>query len=56
MTEAKAHLAATKQAADPKSRRALLEAVQTSAATKVIAGAPAERSQDFLYANEGLPG
>ncbi|UDL89189.1 type II toxin-antitoxin system prevent-host-death family antitoxin [Mesorhizobium sp. PAMC28654] len=38
---------------DRKSRRALLEAVRTSAATKASAGPSAARSQDFLYGDDG---
>jgi prevent-host-death family protein len=41
---------------DRKSRRALLEAVRSSAAAKVATGACAARSQDLLYDDEGLPG
>jgi prevent-host-death family protein len=40
---------------DRKSRRALLEAVRSSAATKAAAGPSAARSQDFLYGDDGLP-
>lgn len=40
---------------DRRSRRALLEAVRASAATKVAPGASAARSQDFLYDETGLP-
>jgi prevent-host-death family protein len=40
---------------DRKSRRALLEAVRSSAATKAAAGPCAARSQDFLYGDDGLP-
>lgn len=42
-------------ASDGKSRRALLEAVRASAAGKVSPGPTAERSQDFLYGEDGLP-
>jgi prevent-host-death family protein len=49
-------LVPVKAAADRKSRRALLEAVRTSAAAKATAGASAARSQDFLYGDDGLPG
>lgn len=38
------------------SRRALLEAVRTSASRKAAAGPSAARSQDFLYGDDGLPG
>ena len=41
---------------DRKSRRALLEALRTSAAGKAAAGPSAARSQDFLYGDDGLPG
>lgn len=40
---------------DRKSRRALLEAVRASAATKAASGPDAARSQDFLYGEDGLP-
>jgi prevent-host-death family protein len=45
-----------KAVADRRSRRALIEAVQTSAAAKATAGPSAARSQDFLYGDNGLPG
>ena len=38
-----------------KVRRALLEELRSSAARKATDGAPAARSQDFLYDDEGLP-
>lgn len=38
-----------------KSRRALIEAVQLSAAGRALPGAEAARSQDFLYDETGLP-
>ncbi|EXL02177.1 prevent-host-death protein [Brucella anthropi] len=38
-----------------KDRRALLEALRKSGAAKALAGAPAARSQDFLYDDDGLP-
>ncbi len=37
-------------------RRALLEAVRTEGRANATSGPPAERSQDFLYDNSGLPG
>ncbi|MEH2533258.1 prevent-host-death family protein [Bradyrhizobium sp. AZCC 1588] len=43
-------------APDRKARRALLEAVRASGATKAAAGPGAARSQDFLYGDDGLPG
>lgn len=49
-------LVPVKAAPDRKSRRALLEAVRTSAAAKVATGPSAARSQDFLYDDDGLPG
>jgi prevent-host-death family protein len=42
-------------ATDRKSRRALLEEVQASAAAKATAGPSAARSQDFLYGDDVLP-
>ncbi|PKR88806.1 type II toxin-antitoxin system prevent-host-death family antitoxin [Pleomorphomonas diazotrophica] len=41
--------------AGAKSRKALLDAVRASAATKATAGPVAARSQDFLYDENGLP-
>jgi prevent-host-death family protein len=38
-----------------KDRRTLLEARRKSGAAKALAGAPAARSQDFLYDDDGLP-
>jgi prevent-host-death family protein len=38
-----------------KDRRTLLEALRKSGAAKALAGAPAARSQDFLYDDDGLP-
>jgi prevent-host-death family protein len=38
-----------------KSRKALLDAVQASAAAKATAAPPAARSQDFLYSDDALP-
>lgn len=38
------------------SRRALIEAVRTSASGKAAAGPGAARSQDFLYSDDGMPG
>ncbi|HMS95530.1 MAG TPA: type II toxin-antitoxin system prevent-host-death family antitoxin [Tabrizicola sp.] len=36
-------------------RRAVMEAVQRSAMTRIAAGPNAARSQDFLYDDDGLP-
>jgi prevent-host-death family protein len=44
-----------KATADRKSRKALLDAVRAAVAGKAKAGADAARSQDFLYAEDGLP-
>ena len=41
--------------ADSRSRRALIEAMQTRAAGKVTTGENAARCQDFLYDRSGLP-
>jgi len=38
-----------------KGRRALMEKVRASAATKVLQGPAAARSQDFLYDDDGMP-
>ena len=54
--QAAVRLVPIKTAPDRKSRRALLEAVRASAATKAAAGPDAARSQDFLYGDDGLPG
>lgn len=40
---------------DRKSRRALLDAVRTSAAAKATPGPSAACSQDFLYGDDGMP-
>ncbi|MBI4907567.1 MAG: type II toxin-antitoxin system prevent-host-death family antitoxin [Acidobacteria bacterium] len=40
---------------DRKARRALLEAVRTSSALRVLPGPSAAHSQDFLYGDNGLP-
>ena len=39
----------------PQARRALLEATRRSAAAGVRAGPGADRSQDFLYGEDGQP-
>jgi prevent-host-death family protein len=41
--------------ADAAQRLAIIEAVQAAAATKVLPGPDAARSQDFLYDDDGLP-
>ena len=38
-----------------KGRRALMEKVRAAAATKVLPGSNAARSQDFLYDDDGMP-
>jgi prevent-host-death family protein len=48
-------LVPVKPVADARSRKKLLDAVRTSAASKVTAGPSAARSQDFLYGDDGLP-
>jgi prevent-host-death family protein len=40
---------------DRRSRRAIMEAAQESAAAKIIGDGRAARSQDFLYGDDGLP-
>jgi prevent-host-death family protein len=42
-------------AADPRARRALLEAIRASGSSKAKPGPDAASSQDFLYGNDGLP-
>jgi prevent-host-death family protein len=49
-------LVAMKAVPDRKSRKALLETVRASAATRMTEGPSAARSQDFLYGEDGLPG
>lgn len=49
-------LVPVKSAPDRKTRRALLESIRTSAASRATPGPTAARSQDFLYNNDGLPG
>jgi prevent-host-death family protein len=41
---------------DAAGRRALLEELQASAASKILPGPDAAHSQDFLYDDDGLPG
>jgi len=48
-------LVPVRAALDRKSRCAVLEAVRASAAAKATLGPSAERSQDFLYYEDGLP-
>jgi prevent-host-death family protein len=48
-------LVPVKATSDRESRRALLQAVRSSAAEKAAAGPSAARSQDFLYGDDGLP-
>lgn len=43
-----------KAAQNRASRRGLLEAVRTSAASKAAVGPDAARSQDFLYGDDGV--
>ncbi|PDS77870.1 type II toxin-antitoxin system prevent-host-death family antitoxin [Rhizobium sp. L43] len=42
-------------ARDGKTRRALMQAMQASAAAKAADDTDAARSQDFLYGDDGLP-
>jgi prevent-host-death family protein len=48
-------LVPVKRGLDPASRRALLESVRASGASKAKAGPNAARTQDFLYGDDGLP-
>ncbi len=48
-------LTPVKATRDGAARRALLEAVRSSAVLKAAAGASASRSQDLLYGEDGLP-
>lgn len=40
----------------PAERRAIIEAIMAEGAAKALPGPPAERSQDFLYGEDGMPG
>ena len=53
--KAAARLVAVRPQPDAEARRALIAAVQADAKDKRRAGASAARSQDFLYADGGLP-
>jgi prevent-host-death family protein len=48
-------LTPVKALSDPKTRRAILEAARASGSAKALQGASAERSQDDLYDEDGLP-
>jgi prevent-host-death family protein len=48
-------LVPVKAAPNPRTRRALIDAVRASGAAKATAGPDAARSQDFLYDDDGLP-
>ena len=50
-----ARIVAVAAAPGPKGRRALMERVRATAATKALPGANAARSQDFLYDDDGMP-
>ncbi|MDP3544880.1 MAG: type II toxin-antitoxin system Phd/YefM family antitoxin [Phreatobacter sp.] len=39
----------------PAARRALLQSIRSSAASRATSGVSAARSQDFLYGDDGLP-
>jgi prevent-host-death family protein len=54
--QAAARLVPIKAATSGKSRRELLEAVRGSGGAKATPVPDAARSQDFLYADDGLPG
>jgi prevent-host-death family protein len=54
--QAAVRLAPVRQASDRDQRREVLERFQTAAAAKISPGSDAERSQDFLYDADGLPG
>ncbi len=41
--------------ADRSARRKIMEAARRSGSAKAVKGAPASRSQDFLYDEDGLP-
>lgn len=48
-------LVPVEHATDAISRRALLEAVRRSAASHILSGPGAARSQDDLYGDDGMP-
>jgi len=48
-------LVAVKVQTDRAARRKIIEAARQAAATKVVLGASAAQSQDFLYDENGLP-
>jgi hypothetical protein len=39
----------------PAERRAIIEAIMAEGAARALPGAPAERSQDVLYGDDGMP-
>jgi prevent-host-death family protein len=39
----------------PEERRAIIDAARAAARATALPGPPAERSQDFLYGEDGLP-
>lgn len=53
--QAAVRLVPVRTLAGPVERRRLLEAVRSAASRKAVQGPAAERSQDFLYDDEGLP-
>jgi prevent-host-death family protein len=54
--QAAVRLVPVKPLTSPAGRRALLETVRASARAKATTGPAADRSQDFLYDEDGLPG
>ena len=44
-----------KSAQTPAERRATIEAIMAESTAKALPGPPAERSQDFLYGDDGMP-
>ena len=44
-----------KPAQTPAERRATIEAIMAEGAAKALPGPLAERSQDFLYGDDGMP-
>lgn len=53
--QAAVRLVPVRPVVDAKSRRALMDAVRAAGAAKASPGPTAERSQDFLYGDNGLP-
>ncbi|WP_370690177.1 type II toxin-antitoxin system Phd/YefM family antitoxin [Phenylobacterium sp.] len=53
--QAAARLTPVRTQPDPRTRRAIIDAVRRAGAAKASPSPSAERSQDFLYGEDGLP-